>query len=101
MGSPPPNPWTYAARAAYFGDRVCPFCDHHNPAAAKFCNDCGSPLHLKPCSRCGAVNHQAATNCYKCSAEYPASLTTPKATPMLPAADVGTPPSATWGDGGV
>ena len=101
MDSPSPAPWTYAARAAYFGDRVCPFCDHHNPAGAKFCNDCGSPLHLKPCNRCGAVNHQAATNCYKCGAECPASFTTPKATPVLPAADVGTPPSATPGDAGV
>ncbi len=101
MDSPSPAPWTYAARAAYFGDRVCPFCDHHNPAGAKFCNDCGSPLHLKPCNRCGAVNHQAATNCYKCGAECPASFTTPKATPVLPAADVNTPPSATPGDGGV
>ena len=101
MVSPPPIPWTYAARAAYFGDRVCPFCDHHNPAGAKFCNDCGSPLHLKPCNQCDAVNHQAATNCYKCGAECPASFTTPEATPVLPAADVTTPAWATPGDVGV
>jgi ribosomal protein L40E len=100
MDSPPPAPWAYAARAAYFGDRVCPFCDHHNPAGAKFCNDCGSPLHLKPCNQCDAVNHQAATNCYKCGAECPALFTTPEATPVLPAAD----PTAAWatpGDVGV
>ena len=101
MGSPPPAPWTYAARAAYFGDRVCPFCDHHNPVAAKFCNDCGSPLHLKPCNQCDAVNHQAATNCYKCGAECPALFTTPEATPVLPAADPTTPAWATPGDVGV
>ena len=101
MDSPPPAPWSYAARAAYFGDRVCPFCDRHNPAGAKFCNDCGSPLHLKPCNRCGAVNHQAETNCYKCGAECPALFTTSKATPVLPAADVTTPARATAGDVGV
>src|SRR5205823_3192282 len=100
MGSPPPAPWTYAARAAYFGDRVCPFCDHHKPAGAKFCNDCGSPLHLKPCNQCHAVNHQAATNGYKCDAEFPALFTTPEATPVSPAAD----PTSVWatpGDVGV
>ena len=100
MGSPPPAPWTFAARAGYFGDRVCPFCDHRNPVSAKFCNDCGSPLHLKPCNQCDAVNHQAATNCYKCGAECPALFTTPEATPVLPAAD----PTAAWatpGDVGV
>ncbi len=101
MDSPPPAPWTYAARAAYFGDRVCPFCDHHNPAGAKFCNDCCSPLDLKPCNQCDAVNHQAATNCYKCGAECPALFTTLDATPVLPAADVTTPAWATPGDVGV
>jgi hypothetical protein len=95
MDSSPPAPWTYAARAAHFGDRVCPFCDHHNPAGAKFCNDCCSPLDLKPCNQCDAVNHQAATTCYKCGAECPALFTTPEATPALPAADVTT---ATPGD---
>src|SRR6059058_100469 len=90
MDSPSPPPWSYAARAAYFGDRVCRFCDRHNPAGARFCNDCGSPLHLKPCNQCHAVNHQAATNCYKCGALF----TTPGATPVLPAAD----PTPTWGN---
>jgi hypothetical protein len=100
MDSPPPAPWTYAARAGYFGDRACPFCDHHNPVGAKFCNDCGSPLHLKPCNQCDAVNHQAATNCHQCGAEYPALFTTPEARPVLPAADP-TPAWATPGDVGV
>ena len=101
MDSPPPASWTYAARAAYFGDRVCPFCDRRNPAGAKFCNDCASPLHLKPCKQCDAVNHEAATNCYKCGAECPALFTTPETTPVLPAADPTTPPLATPGDVGV
>jgi len=100
MDSPPPAPGTYAARAGYFGDRVCPFCDHHNPVAAKFCNDCGSALHLRPCNQCDAVNHQAATNCHQCGAEYPALFTTPEATPVLPAADPA-PAWATPGDVGV
>src|SRR6266851_4891182 len=89
MDPPSPAPWTYAARAGYFGDRVCPFCDHRNPVGAKFCNECD------------AVNHQAATNCYKCGAECPALFTTPEATPVLPAADPTTPAWATLGDVGV
>ena len=100
MDSSPPAPWTFAARAGYFGDRMCPFCDRRNPAGAKFCNDCGSPLGLKPCNQCHAVNHQAAKNCYKCGTEYPVLFTKPEATPALPAAD----PTPGWeipGDVGV
>jgi double zinc ribbon protein len=87
MGSTCPPHWTFAARAAYFGDRMCAFCQHRNPAGAKFCNDCAAPLHLKPCKQCDAVNDQAATNCYKCGAACPVSLSTPEATPVVPAAD--------------
>ena len=87
MGSPRPPHWTFAARAAYFGDRMCAFCDHRNPAGAKFCNECASPLHLKPCSKCDAVNHQTATNCYKCGAACPVLFGTSEATSVLPAAD--------------
>lgn len=97
MGSPCPPHWTFAARAAYFGDRMCPFCDHRNPAGAKFCNDCASPLHLKPCSQCDAVNHHAATNCYKCGAACRVSPGTPETTPVLPVVDA-TPAGATPGD---
>jgi len=86
MGSPRPPHWTFAARAAYFGDRMCAFCDHRNPAGAKFCNECASPLHLKPCSKCDAVNHQTATNCYKCGAACPVLFGTSEATSVLPAA---------------
>src|SRR5436190_14615663 len=87
MGSPCPPCWTFAARAAYFGDRMCAFCAHRNPAGAKFCNDCGSPLHLKPCSQCDAINNQTATNCYKCGAACPVSFGVFEATSVLPAAD--------------
>ena len=92
MGPPCPPHWTFAARAAYFGDRMCAFCDHRNPAGAKFCNDCASPLHLRPCNQCDAVNHQTATNCYKCGAACPALFSTPEAPSVLPAAD----PAPAW-----
>ena len=85
MGSPRFPPRTFAARAAYFGDRMCTFCDHRNPAGAKFCNDCASPLDLKPCDQCDAINHQTALNCYKCGAAYPVLFDTSEATSVLPA----------------
>src|SRR5215472_2232537 len=92
MDSPPP--WSYAGRAAYFGDRVCAFCDHHNPAAAKFCNTCGSPLHLRPCNQCDAVNDQSASNCHKCGAECAPLSSTHGTRPVLPDADPPSPPAA-------
>lgn len=49
---------------------LCPFCDAANPADAKFCNACGSPLHLKPCKKCGAVTEAAATRCGVCGSEF-------------------------------
>jgi ribosomal protein L40E len=49
----------------------CLFCEHVNPAAAKFCNECGSPLHLRPCLACNAVDARSAANCYKCGAPLP------------------------------
>ena len=91
MGAPCPPHWTFAARAAYFGDRMCAFCDHRNPPGAKFCNDCASPLQLKPCPECDAVNDQAATNCYKCAATYPVLFTT-EATPVSSIGD----PTLSW-----
>ncbi len=62
----------------------CFFCKHLNPAGAKFCNDCGSPLHLKPCSECEAINDQAATNCYRCGKDHPVLISTVEASAMLP-----------------
>jgi ribosomal protein L40E len=61
----------------------CFFCNHINPAGAKFCNDCGSPLHLKPCRQCEAINDQAAKNCYKCGKDDPALISTAEAPPAL------------------
>lgn len=87
MGSQCPPDWTVAARAAYFGDRMCAFCDHRNPAGARFCNECASPLHLKPCKQCDAVNDQAATSCYQCGAACPMAFRTREAKPVFAAAD--------------
>jgi ribosomal protein L40E len=65
----------------------CLFCNHANPPGAKFCNDCGSPLHLKLCKQCEAVNGQVAKNCYKCGTELPALSTAPEAAPVSPTLD--------------
>ncbi|CAI08051.1 hypothetical protein ebA3408 [Aromatoleum aromaticum EbN1] len=48
----------------------CSFCSHENPAAAKFCNACGSLLNLQLCTHCGAIDHASATACYKCGASF-------------------------------
>ena len=86
MGPSCPPHGTFAARAAYFGDPMCAFCNHRNPAGSRFCNDCGSPLHLKPCNQCGAINDQAATTCYSCGVACPLSFSTSESTPVSPAA---------------
>jgi len=88
MDPPCPPHWTFAARAEYFGDRMCPFCDHRNPPGAKFCNDCAAPLHLKPCNQCNGVNDKAASHCYKCGAAYPAPSSTSEGMQALPPADL-------------
>jgi Double zinc ribbon len=49
----------------------CRFCEHDNPAGARFCNECGSPLYLKPCPQCEAVNDGAAPQCFQCGAALP------------------------------
>lgn len=48
----------------------CHFCAHANPAGSKFCNQCGSPLDLKPCAQCEAMNHIAVDRCYQCGAPF-------------------------------
>src|SRR5436190_24237996 len=68
MGSPCPPHWSFAARAAYFGERLCPFCDHRNPPGASFCNECAGPLQLKPYKECDGINDLSATHCHKCGA---------------------------------
>ena len=63
----------------------CSFCEHPNPVGAKFCNDCGSPLRLKPCARCDAINDLDATHCHQCGADFDEGLVASEAD--MPAAD--------------
>ena len=46
----------------------CPFCTNANPQGSRYCNACGSPLHLRPCPHCEAVNDVAAQACHRCGA---------------------------------
>lgn len=57
----------------------CPYCDYANPDGARFCNACGSRLHLKLCNHCEAINDQAVTNCYQCGTEFQVLSTTAEA----------------------
>jgi hypothetical protein len=49
----------------------CPFCQHENTPGARFCADCGSPLHLKPCPKCGKVDDVAVKLCAGCGMVFP------------------------------
>jgi hypothetical protein len=51
----------------------CPFCQHPNPEHAKFCNECGNTLGLKPCTKCDAVNAASALECHSCGERFGAS----------------------------
>lgn len=50
----------------------CRFCTHRNPSGAKFCNDCGSPLALKPCPKCEAITDVGEERCHQCGAPFDA-----------------------------
>ena len=47
---------------------ICSFCSHGNPEGSKFCNECGSPLHLVPCTQCEAINNESDARCSRCGA---------------------------------
>src|SRR5437867_551070 len=49
----------------------CPFCLEKNAAGAKFCSNCGSPLHLRICSKCQAINDKTARSCTECGSPLP------------------------------
>lgn len=51
--------------------RFCLFCARRNPGDAKFCNECGTALDLKPCRQCDAVNARIASRCHRCDAAMP------------------------------
>lgn len=48
-----------------------PYCLHENKPGARFCADCGAPLHLKPCAKCGKVDDVTAKVCSSCNAPFP------------------------------
>lgn len=51
----------------------CSFCKHENVPGARFCADCGSPMHLKVCgnAQCGKVSDVSATVCESCGQPFP------------------------------
>ena len=65
---------------------ACPFCDHGNQAAAKYCSECGGCLHLLPCPNCGSVSDISVSTCPQCKYVIPGRQTT--AEPMLFASHV-------------
>lgn len=73
---------------------ACNFCAHGNPEGSKFCNECGSPLHLAPCSQCQAINSASDQQCFRCGA--PLSAATKEA--MLAAAEASAESSPTTTD---
>lgn len=56
----------------------CLSCDHENQLGAKFCQECGSPLNLKLCTHCEAINEANAQRCHSCATQFPAHLTHPQ-----------------------
>ena len=70
----------------------CSFCQHANPADARYCNECGGSLDLRPCDRCGAVNDRRATQCEVCGAAF-ADASTSRSATTNPARASSAPPS--------
>ena len=70
----------------------CRFCAHANPEGAKFCNDCGSPLHLKPCPQCEAITDVSAENCHQCGAPFVASGAADALAKSIPASPIADAP---------
>lgn len=71
FAGPVPKAPTYLLIMSSMRFLLCLFCKHPNPEGASFCNGCGSPLHLQPCERCGAIDKRTAATCYKCGGEFP------------------------------
>ena len=51
----------------------CSFCQHENTPGARFCAECGSPMHLKVCPnpQCGKVSDVSAERCESCGQPFP------------------------------
>ncbi|TMG83952.1 MAG: hypothetical protein E6H78_11005 [Betaproteobacteria bacterium] len=71
----------------------CLFCGHPNPVGSKFCNECGSPLHLNPCPECATINEHDAPKCYQCGAGLGSHSVLPAAAEHVAACDAGTAPA--------
>ncbi|WP_280230191.1 SPFH domain-containing protein [Nocardia cyriacigeorgica] len=65
---PQPTPPQPAALPAATGNRTCAGCAAENPAAARFCMNCGQPLATPPrhCTSCGAELVATAKFCGDC-----------------------------------
>jgi hypothetical protein len=50
---------------------VCPYCTFRNERGARFCADCGAPLHLKPCAKCSKVDDVMVRQCLGCGTAFP------------------------------
>jgi ribosomal protein L40E len=57
----------------------CLSCDRPNPSDAAFCERCGSPLNLKLCEQCEAINESRAERCHQCNATFVAPVVTTRA----------------------
>ena len=53
---------------------TCLFCNHQNPADARFCNKCGAPTEGRPCRQCNAVDKRTSTHCHQCGAPFANSV---------------------------
>jgi class 3 adenylate cyclase/tetratricopeptide (TPR) repeat protein len=49
----------------------CPNCQHANPAGARFCSNCGTPLP-QACTNCGTLLQPGARFCHQCGQPVPA-----------------------------
>jgi len=56
----------------------CPSCHHENPAALKFCGECGARL-AAVCAACGAANSPEQKFCGECGTKLSPSTATAKA----------------------
>ena len=69
----PPGAPPVAAPAPEARGRVCPRCQHGNPAEAQFCTACAAPLAMR-CPTCGQDNVPGAAFCQACATALPSTL---------------------------
>lgn len=75
----------------------CPACHRPNPAASRYCSDCGTALVMR-CPHCEAINARTRDACHQCHQSLRA--TTPQDTPLpvvpLLTPEDEAPPPADW-----